>query len=111
EGAPVEEGARGGRQAGGERAGAGGRLALGRELVGGHEPVAEDGDAEAVERDGHRVRGEVAGARPGPRAGEPLELVELAAGEEAALLAADRFPHVLDRDPALADPAGAHRAA
>ena len=69
------------------------RLALG----GGHETVADAGDPEAVERDGHRVRRELAGARARPGAGGALDLVQTRAREQASLLGADRLPDVLNR--------------
>ena len=63
---------------------------------------------EAVERDRHRVGGEVARARAHAGAGSALELVELRTRDQPALLGADRLPDVLDRH--LAARAGARRA-
>ena len=68
-------------------------------------------EAEAVDGDGHRVRGEVAGAGPGPRTGDTLELVQLRALDQTSFLRAERLPHVADRHLAAAQAPGAHRAA
>ena len=76
------------------------------------EPVADARDAEAVERDRHRVGGEVAGARAGAGAGVALELVELRARRSAR---APRAPTASQTSwivtLAAAPAAGAHRPA
>ena len=92
-------------------AGALGSLALRFELVGGDQAVSQHGDAEAVERHGHRVGGEVARARSGAGTGEPLQLVELSSRDQAPFLRADRLPHGLDRHLAAVQPSRAHRPA
>ena len=112
--APVEEPPCG-RAAAGEpdrkRAGALGGGALRLQLVGRDEAVADAREAEAVERDRHRVRGEVAGAGSGTRTAWRSSSSSSARGNQAALLGADRLPDVLDRHFATAQPSGPHRAA
>ena len=112
--APVEEAA--GRHAlAHELHGEQGRCLRGSALrlvvVGRNQAVADPGEAEAVERDRHRVGREVAGARAEPRAGDVLQLVELRARQQPALLGADRLPDVLDRHRRAVVAAGAHRPA
>ena len=112
--APVEERARGDVPRGevdGGRPGPLRRRALRLDLLRRHEPVAEPRDPEAVERHRHRVRGEVARARAGPRTRDGLELVQLPAREQPPLLCADGLPDVLDRHLAAVQPPGAHRPA
>src|SRR5207302_9552927 len=92
--APIEEPARRRWQSCRELAGAPRRIALLFSRIGGNEAVADDGDPEAVERDRHRVRAEMARARPGTRARDALELVD------RGTRAGDRLPDVLDRDAA-----------
>ena len=55
-------------------------------------------DAEEVECHGHGVRGELAAARAGARAGDALERVHLGAAHRAGGVRADRLEDVLDRD-------------
>ena len=99
------------READGERAGANRCSLLPRCVVGRDQPVADRGDAEQVERDRHRRRGEVPGTGTGAGARGSLERVELVTCEQAPLFGADRLPDVLDRHRASRDLAGAHRAA
>ena len=93
----------------GERAGAGSGLALQLVLVRRHERIPYARDSQAVDRDGHRVRGEVSGARACAWTSEALELVEVLARHEPAFLGPHRLPHVLDCHFAFAPAAGAHR--
>ena len=110
----IEEAARGQLAAGetsGQRARALGSAALGFELVGGDQAVADRRDPEAVEGHRHRVRREVSGAGAGAGARDPLELVELGAGDQAALLRSEALPDILDRHLSAAQAPGAHRPA
>ena len=110
--APVEETACGhtlGDEVHGEGPGAGSSLALQLVLVCGHERIPGARDSEAVDRDGHRVRGEVPCTRACAWASEALELVEVLARHEPAFLGSHRLPHVLDRHFAFPPAAGAHR--
>jgi hypothetical protein len=93
----------------GERAGAGSGLAFQLLLVRRHERISDARDSEAVDRDGHRVRGEVPCTRACAWASQALELVEVLARHEPAFLGRHRLPHVLDRHLAFAPAAGAHR--
>src|SRR2546421_5255856 len=93
----------------GERTGAGSGLALQLVLVCRYERIPYARDSQAVDRDGHRVRGEVSCTRACARASEALELVEVLARHEPAFLGPYGLPHVLDRHFAFAPAAGAHR--
>ncbi len=108
---PVEEGSRGRRKRCGEPTCALRRRSLGDRVVRRAEPVAEDGEPEAVESHRHGVRGEVPGAGSRPGAGDTLEPVQLGPRKEAALLGADRLPDVLDRDRLSPKASRPHRAA
>jgi hypothetical protein len=77
--------------------------------VGRHERIPDACDSQAVDRDGHRVRGEVSCTRAWAWASEALKLVEVFARHEPALLGRHRLPYVLDRHFAFAPAAGAHR--
>ena len=72
-----------------------GRLRLA--LLGRDQPVARLGQAEAVDRHRHRVRGELAGAGARARARDALDLVQLRARDQPALVRRDRLPHLEDR--------------
>ena len=75
------------------------------------DPVqAGGGDAEEVERHRHRVRGELAAARAGARAGDALERMHLGAAHRARRVRADRLEDVLDRDVGALVAAGRDRA-
>ena len=63
----------------------------------GTSPSPTQRDSQAVDRDGHRVGGEVPCTRAHARAGDALELVEVLARHQPAFLRPDRLPHVLDR--------------
>ena len=80
-------------------------------VVGRDHRLAERGDSEELQRQAHRVGGEVPGAGTRPRAGGALELVEVAAVEAPGVERAELLPHVLDRGRLAAPRAGAHRAA
>ncbi len=84
------------------------RLVLG--CVRGDHAVANAGEAQAVERYSHGVRGEVPGAGPGAGARLPFELVQLLPGGGAALEGAESLPDVLDRHVGTGHTAGPHRA-
>ena len=66
-------------------------------------------EPEEVDRDGHRVRGEVPGAGAQPGAGVALELLELVVVDPAALVCSDPLPHVLDGHRRAVVRAGRHR--
>jgi hypothetical protein len=73
-----------------------GAAALGR-VGGGNAPEADRPEPEEVDRDRHRVRGEVAAAGAVARAGLTFELLELLVADAAALVGSDGLPDVLDR--------------
>jgi hypothetical protein len=110
----VEEGS-GGRACCGERHGQPPGALRGRCLLvhgfRGDQAVADAGDPEAVESDGHGVRREVAGARARPGAGLALELVELLPRGRAALEGAQGLPDVLDGHVGTAHAPRPHRPA
>src|SRR4029453_463934 len=79
-----------------------GRLGLGRMQRG--NPVESRGaDPEEVERGGHRVRGELPAARPGPRTCDALELVQILVAHLSDGVRADSLEDVLDGDVAPAE--------
>src|SRR5207237_4940074 len=112
--APVEEPASGraGSGEGDDELSGGSRRGVLRVRLGRRdERVTEPPEPEALHGDGHGAGREVARAGTGAGAGVKLELIELGPRDQVPLLGGDALPHVLNRPPPAAAPAGAPAAA